>query len=144
MNIGIDSTELIYLVLGPGALLIGALLLRADSRLKARCEALERRVLDAERQLAMLEEAPDAAAAAAATSGRERERELEQRIALLSRQQEQLMLRDAETGPYFQAVRQAERGADVDELVDDTGVTRSEAELIVMLHGKSGGGARLA
>jgi hypothetical protein len=141
MNIGIDTTELIYLVLGPGALLIGALLLRADSRLKARCETLERRVADAERQLAMLEEAPHAAAAAATSA---RERELEQRIALLSRQQEQLMLRDAETGPYFQAVRQAERGADVVERVDDTGITRSEAELSGMLHGKSGGGAQLA
>jgi hypothetical protein len=138
MTIGIDSTELIYLVLGPGALLIGALLLRTDFRLKARCEALERRLYDAEDRIAALEDLPSDAVAA----GIERERELEQRIALLSRQQEQLMLRDAETGPYFQAVRQAERGADVEALIDETGVTRSEAELIVMLHGKLEGRAR--
>jgi hypothetical protein len=138
MNIGIDSTELIYLVLGPGALLIGALLLRTDFRLKARCETLEQRLADAERQLEALGDLPSAATVAAI----ERERELAQRVALLSRQQEQLMVRDSETGPYFQAVRQAERGADVDALVDETGVTRSEAELIVMLHGSAAARAR--
>lgn len=138
MTIGIDSNELIYLVLGPGALLIGALLLRTDFRLKARCETLEQRVADAERQLAALEDLPIAATAAAI----ERERELAQRVALLSRQQEQLMVRDSETGPYFKAVRHAERGAGIEAIVDETGVTRSEAELIVMLHGTPEGRAR--
>ncbi len=129
MTIGIDSSELIYLVLGPGALLLGALLLRTDFRLKAHCEALEKRVAEAEAELEVLRGAVERGAAG------EREFELARRVALLSRQQEQLMLRDAETGPYFQAVRQAERGADADTLVEETGVTRAEAELIVTLHG---------
>ncbi len=128
MTIGIDTTDLIYLVLGPGALLLGALLLRTDFRLKAHYEALEKRLAEAEAQLEALRGTLQQGGAA------ERELELEQRVALLSRQQEQLMLRDAETGPYFQAVRQAERGADVDALIEDTGVTRAEAELIVTLH----------
>ncbi|MCC5863400.1 MAG: DUF2802 domain-containing protein [Gammaproteobacteria bacterium] len=63
------------------------------------------------------------------------EAELEERVALLSRQQEQLMLRDADTGPYFQAIRQARQGATLDELLERTGISRGEAELILSLHG---------
>ncbi len=63
------------------------------------------------------------------------EAELEERVALLSRQQEQLMLRDADTGPYFQAIRQAQEGATLDELLVRTGISRGEAELILALHG---------
>ncbi|MCC5869777.1 MAG: DUF2802 domain-containing protein [Gammaproteobacteria bacterium] len=63
------------------------------------------------------------------------EAELEERVALLSRQQEQLMLRDADTGPYFQAIRQARQGATLDELLARTGISRGEAELILALHG---------
>ena len=37
MTLGLDSTDLIYLVLGPGLLFVGALLLRLDLRLQARC-----------------------------------------------------------------------------------------------------------
>jgi hypothetical protein len=46
------------------------------------------------------------------------------------------MLRDSEAGPYFRAVRFAENGAGLDALIEQTGVTRAEAELILSLHGK--------
>ncbi len=70
--------------------------------------------------------------------GEERQAALETRLRRLARQQEQLMLRDAETGHYLQAVRQAERGASVEELMAGNDLTRGEAELILRLHGSAG------
>lgn len=128
MTLGLDSTDLIYLVLGPGLLFVGALLLRLDLRLQARCDELGKRVAEVEMRLQLLANADD--------HGVYR-RQIDERVALLSRQQEQLMLRDSETGPYFQAIRYAEKGADADALIERTGVTRAEAELICALHGKT-------
>jgi len=127
MSLSIDSTELIYLVLGPGILVLIALLLRLDLRLKARCDALELRLEEAEGRLVVLNQLE---------SDDSRERELEDRVDLLTQQHEQLMLRDSEAGPYFRAVRYAENGAGIEALIEQTGVTRAEAELIVSLHGK--------
>jgi len=128
MTFSIDSTELIYLVLGPGILVLITLLLRHDLRLKAQCEALKSRLADNEDRLAQLQQ----------TVGDDsRTRELESQVALLTQQHEQLMRRDSEAGPYFRAVRFAENGAGIDALIEQTGVTRTEAELIVSLHSKS-------
>ena len=102
----IDSTELIYLVLGPGVIVLVAILLRLDVRLKARCEELETRLTQAEGRLAVLQRLE---------SDDSRERVLEEKLDLLTQQQEQLMMRDAEAGPYFNAVRLAEGGADIDQ-----------------------------
>lgn len=144
MDFGIETTELIYLLLGPGALLLAALLLRTDLRLKARLDtadaqlaeaqdrilSLERRLLDAERDShrdVAVEQAVEHAVAP-----------VERRLERVERQQEQLMLHDSETGPYLQAVRHAAGGADVEALVEMTGVTRAEAELIVALRRGAG------
>ena len=51
--------------------------------------------------------------------------------------QEQLQQRDMGNLPYNEAVRLASKGAGVDELVEHCGLTRSEAELVEMLHKKS-------
>ncbi len=69
----------------------------------------------------------------ARTAGRQSE--LAERLALLSEQQEQLMLRDDNAGPYLQAIRLAQRGEDIDSLVATCGLSRGEAELISRLHG---------
>jgi hypothetical protein len=127
MTLSIDSTELIYLLLGPGILVLAALLLRHDLKLHERCDELESRLIETEGRLAVLQRQG---------SDDRRERELESRVDLLTQQHEQLMLRDSETGPYFRAVRHAENGVGVDALIEQTGVTRAEAELIVSLHGK--------
>lgn len=127
MILDIDSTELIYLLLGPGTILVAALLLRLDLRLQRRYEELASRVATAEAHLEALVQAED---------GGQHKRQIEERVAMLSRQQEQLMLRDSETGSYFQAIRHAEKGLGVDALIERTGVTREEAELIVTLHGR--------
>lgn len=132
MTMAIETTELIYLVLGPGVLLLAALLLRTDLRLQGRCATLEQSVTDATAQIEALQRQ---LAAVRDDERGARDDELEARLAMLSRQQEQLMLRDSETGPYFQAVRQAEQGAGVESLMELAGVTRAEAELIVALHG---------
>jgi prefoldin subunit 5 len=135
MNFSIDSTELIYLVLGPGILVLITLLLRHDLRLKAQCEELKSRLVDHEDRLAQLRET---------VSDDSRSRELQAQVARLTQQHEQLMRRDSETGPYFRAVRFAENGAGVDALIEQTGVTRTEAELIVSLHSKSRAAATVA
>jgi hypothetical protein len=135
MNFSIDSTELIYLVLGPGVLVLITLLLRHDLRLKAQCEELKSRLADNEDRLGQLRET---------LSDDSRSRELEAQVALLTQQHEQLMRRDSEAGPYFRAVRFAENGAGIDALIEQTGVTRTEAELIVSLHGKSRAAATVA
>ena len=127
MSFSIDSTELIYLLLGPGILVIVALLYRLDLNLRARCVDLEARLAETEGRLSVLQ---------SRLSDDSRERELEGQVALLAQQHEQLMLRDSEAGPYFRAVRYAENGAGVEALIEQTGVTRAEAELIVSLHGK--------
>ena len=124
----IDSTELIYLVLGPGVLVLIAVLLRLDFRLKARCDDLQSRLAHAEGELAQLRNS---------LADDERDSALRNRIEKLQQQHEQLMLRDAEAGPYFRAVRCAENGDDVEALIEQTGVTRAEAELIVSLHGSA-------
>jgi len=127
MNFSIDSTELIYLLIGPGILVLVALLLRHDLRLKAQCEDLRSRLMDTEDRLSLLQKS---------LKDDSRARELEAQVALLTQQHEQLMLRDSEAGPYFRAVRFAENGAGIEALIEQTGVTRAEAELIVSLHGK--------
>lgn len=127
MEFSIESTELIYLLLGPGALLLIVLLLRTDMRLRARCEELEMRLLETEGRLTVIQQQ---------IRDDSRERDLESRVDLLTQQHEQLLLRDSETGPYYRAVRIAETGIGVDSLIEQTGVTRAEAELIISLHGK--------
>src|SRR5690242_10040 len=102
MTFSIDSTELIYLVLGPGILVLITLLLRHDLRLKAQCEELRSRLASNEERLTQLQQ----------TVGDDsRGRELASQVALLTQQHEQLMRRDSEAGPYFRAVRFAENGA---------------------------------
>jgi hypothetical protein len=125
MNLSIYSTELIYLLLGPGILVIVALLYRLDLNLRARCVDLEARLAETEGRLSVLQSRLS-----------DDSRDLESRMALLTQQHEQLVLRESEAGPYFRAVRYAENGAGVEALIEQTGVTRAEAELIVSLHGK--------
>jgi len=54
-----------------------------------------------------------------------------------AQRQEHLQQRDMGNLPYNEAVRLASKGAGVDELVAHCGLSRSEAELVEMLHKKS-------
>jgi len=51
--------------------------------------------------------------------------------------QQQLDQRDLDSLPYNQAVRMAGQGASVDELVQQCGLSRAEAELVLLLHKQS-------
>src|SRR3569832_597096 len=59
---------------------------------------------------------------------------LEQKLRRVSERQDLLELRDPAQQTYWHAIRLAQRGADVDELVAHCGLARGEAELLLRLH----------
>lgn len=59
---------------------------------------------------------------------------LERRMKKLSERQDQFALQDPENRPYHQAIRLVGDGAGVEDLVGTCGLSRSEAELIHLLH----------
>lgn len=59
---------------------------------------------------------------------------LEQRIRRLGERQDQLELRDPLEQTYAHAIRLAQRGVDVNELVENCGLARGEAELLLRVH----------
>ena len=74
------------------------------------------------------------ALATAAVGVGERVRDLEQRLRNVAERQEQQELNEPSSQSYQHAKKLAQRGADMDELVDVYGLTQGEAELISMLH----------
>jgi hypothetical protein len=59
---------------------------------------------------------------------------LEQRIRRLAERQDQLELRDPMEQTYAHAIRLAQKGVDVNELVENCGLARGEAELLLRIH----------
>ncbi len=64
----------------------------------------------------------------------ERMLEVEQRQRRLAERQEQLDIYDAANQPYEQAIRMAQNGSKIEELVDICGLSKTEAELIQIMH----------
>jgi hypothetical protein len=62
----------------------------------------------------------------------ERLSNLESRFALLTQRQEHLELQEAPERSYKHAIKMVKRGADIEELMEDCGLARGEAELIVL------------
>lgn len=61
---------------------------------------------------------------------------LNQDLRYLRERQERLQLRgDNNASAYDQAIKLVQRGADVDELINVCGLSRGEADLVIMLHG---------
>lgn len=58
--------------------------------------------------------------------------ELEERSKIILQRQEQLELHEAPERTYKQAIKMAQRGADLDEVISDCGIARGEAELILL------------
>jgi chromosome segregation ATPase len=135
-----DISHLIHLLWGFCMLALAAVLFWSYFRTSAEVNALQNEVQalqqGVERQRANIEALQHVLRGVYddGNATRAAERELAERVELLSSQQEQLLLRDADTGPYFQAIRQAEEGAGIDDLIARTGVSRVEAELILRLH----------
>jgi len=59
---------------------------------------------------------------------------LEQRIRRLAERQDQLELRDPMEQTYAHAIRLAQKGVDVNDLVEHCGLARGEAELLLRIH----------
>ena len=59
---------------------------------------------------------------------------LEQRLRRLTERQDQSDLRDPMQQTYAHAIRLAQRGADVNDLVENCGLARGEAELLLRVH----------
>lgn len=58
---------------------------------------------------------------------------LEQQVRRVIERQDQLEMRAGAERPYSQASELVSRGADIDELMQTCGLTRGEAELLVMM-----------
>lgn len=63
----------------------------------------------------------------------ERVQEMERRQKNLAEQQEQVNIYESANQPYEQAIRMAEHGASIEELVDNCGVSENEAHLIELM-----------
>lgn len=128
---------LLGIVAGGFVALLGlAIALRAAStaaRAHERLERHETELMRMQSELAHLD--------AGGSRTADHQAEMAQRLALLSEQQEQLMLRDDNAGPYLQAIRLARRGEDATSLMSTCGLSRGEAELIARLHGLQAQGA---
>ena len=59
---------------------------------------------------------------------------LEQKMRRLTERQDQLELRDPIEQTYSHAIRLAQKGVAVDELVENCGLARGEAELLLRVH----------
>jgi hypothetical protein len=114
------------LVLGLGGLAL--VLMRRLARQRAGTADLERR-------LQQLESALDAVVAGAGGQDR-RAGHLDQRLHELQRRLEDLEENQRTARPYDEAIRLVRQGASAQRLTEELGLSRSEAELLIMLHGK--------
>ena len=93
---------------------------------------LEETEKDLQRRIQQLEQELGALCSASVGAG-EHVVKLEQQVQRITERQNQLELRAASERPYSQASQLVDRGADIDEVMDTCGLTRGEAELLVMM-----------
>ena len=103
-------------------------LLRAKRSHKAVADILQ----DAQQRLKQMEQELGALCSAAAGAG-DHLVKLEQKVKRIIERQNLLELRASGDRPYTQASQLVHSGADIEELVDTCGLTRGEAELLVMM-----------
>lgn len=63
---------------------------------------------------------------------------LREKLSQLEHKQQRLEQQDVQTMPYNQATRLVNMGASLDDLMQACGLSRSEAELMLKLHGNKG------
>lgn len=90
-------------------------------------------------QLAQIEHDLAALCRAAVGEG-QRVLTMQQQVEGLAERQAALELGSGGERPYTRASRLAQEGASIDDLIRTCGLTRAEAELLVMLHGTCGRG----
>ncbi|MCO6412099.1 MAG: DUF2802 domain-containing protein [Thiogranum sp.] len=111
-----------------GLAVLGVVLFRAlrDHReLVERTGLLRQRVMQAEQQLGAL--------CSASLGAGDHLVKLEHRVQRVMERQDALEMRPGNERPYAQASQLVNKGADIDELVEACGLTRGEAELLVMM-----------
>lgn len=119
------------------ASLTGQLLL--SRRLKAVQAGAQEREQEQQRQLRQLSDDLAALCKASAGAG-EHVVKLDQQLRRMVDRQDQWELRAGGERSYQQAIQMVHKGAGVEELVTNCGLTRGEADLIVMLHGMARAG----
>jgi hypothetical protein len=125
-------TEIIILTMALallGVLIHSVALWRVKRNHKEMADILQ----DAQRRIEQMEQELGALCSAAVGAG-EHVVKLEQKVKRIIERQNLLELRASGDRPYSQASQLVHRGADIKELVDTCGLTRGEAELLVMMH----------
>ena len=87
---------------------------------------------DAQQRIRQMEQELAALCSAAVGAG-DHVVKLEQKVRRIIERQNLLELRASSDRPYSQASQLVHRGADIQELVDSCGLTKGEAELLVMM-----------
>ncbi|BAZ93902.1 hypothetical protein TspCOW1_11330 [Thiohalobacter sp. COW1] len=127
IEIGIGILALLWAVS-----LIG--LIRAQRRQRRELQTLQERLAGRESDLSALQ--GDLAALTRASVGAgEHLVQVENRVRRLSERQSQTEMRAGGDRPYQQAIQLVQGGADAEALIRQCGLTRGEADLLVMLHG---------
>ncbi len=119
-----------------GVLIQSIALLRVKRSNREVAEVLQ----EAQRRIKQMEQELGALCSAAVGAG-EHVIQLEQKVKRIIERQNLLELRASSDRPYSQASQLVHRGADIKELVDSCGLTRGEAELLVMMQRGTAGTA---
>ncbi len=99
----------------------------------ARVRALQQRLMNQELALLSLRGALSVLCSSEMQAD-QRQAEMAQRLRVLAGQQEQMLLRDPDQGPYQHAIRLAVRGASREQLMETCGLTRGEADLLLFIN----------
>ena len=122
----------ILMVLTAVALLAVSIQSIALLRLKRSHREMADILQDAQQRVKQMEQELAALCSAAVGAG-DHVVKLEQKVKRIIERQNFLELRASSDRPYSQASQLVHRGADIEELVDTCGLTRGEAELLVMM-----------
>ncbi len=126
----------IFLIIGVLSLILLVIVSLAFvliKRLEQRLDGMKKRLSEQETSVLSLRGAVSALYDDAQQVTR-RQNRIEQQLRQIGDQQEQLLLRDPDTGPYRQAMHLAKKGASVEDLVTTCGLNRGEAELLLSLY----------
>jgi hypothetical protein len=124
----------------PGVIIAGVSLLACAvlgwllTRAARRVAELQQVAAELERQLVLVRQSIGGLTAGAVGLDR-RVQGLESRARSLSERQDTFELQQTDEQPYGHAIRLVQQGAGISRLVDELGLSESEADLIVRLHG---------
>lgn len=99
---------------------------------RRKCITQEETEQELQRRIQSLEQELGALCSASVGAG-EHVVKLEQQVQRITERQDQLELRSTSARPYDQASQLVNKGANIEELMDSCGLTRGEAELLVMM-----------